>query len=134
MSVTAHPPTQYNIPEDLLLQAYNILSVAFVGISVIYLSVLCLRNLFVNIFLSNFSKSLIFLDVTVSTVCCYLNPDRHSFKFSDTAFITYLLTPWSRVLLEKQTVNFAASQEIPRIYGTRKSLTVPTNSRHLSLS
>jgi hypothetical protein len=31
---------------------------------------------------------------------------------------TNLLTPWSRVLLEKLTVNFAASQEIPRIYGT----------------
>jgi hypothetical protein len=26
---------------------------------------------------------------------------------------TYLFTPWSRVLLEKLTVNFAASQEIP---------------------
>src|SRR5215475_11304626 len=46
----------------------------------------------------------------------------------------YLLTPWSRVLLEKLTVNFAASQEIPRVYGTRKSLTVPTSARHLSLS
>jgi hypothetical protein len=32
--------------------------------------------------------------------------------------LTYLLTPWSRVLLEKLTVNFATSQEIPRIYGT----------------
>jgi hypothetical protein len=29
----------------------------------------------------------------------------------------HLLTPWSRVLLEKLT-GFAASQEIPRIYGT----------------
>ena len=29
--------------------------------------------------------------------------------------ITYLLTPWSRVLLEKLT-GFAASQEIPRIF------------------
>jgi hypothetical protein len=38
--------------------------------------------------------------------------------------LTYLLTPWSRVLLEKLTVNFAASQEIPRIYGTRNFLTV----------
>jgi hypothetical protein len=28
------------------------------------------------------------------------------------------------------TVNFAASQEIPRIYGTRKFLTVPTSARH----
>jgi hypothetical protein len=46
----------------------------------------------------------------------------------------YLLTPWSRVLLGKLTVNFSASQEIPRIYGTRKSLTVPTSASHLSLS
>jgi hypothetical protein len=44
------------------------------------------------------------------------------------------LTPWSRVLLEKITVNFAASQQFPRIYGTRKVLTVPTRARHLSLS
>jgi hypothetical protein len=42
-----------------------------------------------------------------------------------TYLLTYLLTPWSRVLLEKLTVNFAASQEIPRTYGTRKFLTVP---------
>jgi hypothetical protein len=42
----------------------------------------------------------------------------------------YLLTPWSRVLLEKLTVNFVASQEIPLIYGTRKFLTVLTSARH----
>ena len=36
---------------------------------------------------------------------------------------TYLLTPWSRVLLEKLTGS-AASQEIPRIFGTRRFLTV----------
>jgi hypothetical protein len=48
--------------------------------------------------------------------------------------LTYLLTPWSRVFLEKLKVNFAASQEFPRIYGTRKFLTVPTRARHLSLS
>jgi hypothetical protein len=47
---------------------------------------------------------------------------------------TYLLTPWSRVLPEKLTSDFAPSQEIPRIYGTRKSLTVPISARHLSLS
>ena len=28
----------------------------------------------------------------------------------------------------------AASQEIPRIFGTRRFLTVPTSARHLSLS
>jgi hypothetical protein len=46
---------------------------------------------------------------------------------------TYLLTPWSRDLLEKLT-GFAASQEIPRIYGTPKFITVLTSTRHLSLS
>jgi hypothetical protein len=44
-----------------------------------------------------------------------------------------LLTPWSRVLLEKLT-GFAASQEIPRIYGNQKFITVFTSVRHLSLS
>jgi len=46
---------------------------------------------------------------------------------------TYLLTPWSRVLLEKLTGS-AASQETPRIFGTRKFITVLTSARHLSLS
>jgi hypothetical protein len=44
-----------------------------------------------------------------------------------------LLTPWSRVLLKKLTGS-AASQEIPRIFGTRRLLTVLTSARHLSLS
>jgi len=35
--------------------------------------------------------------------------------------ITYLLTPWSRVLLEKLTGS-AASQEIPRSFGTQRFL------------
>ena len=47
--------------------------------------------------------------------------------------LTYLLTLWSRFLLEKLTGS-AASQEIPRIFGTRRFLTVPTSARHLSLS
>jgi hypothetical protein len=41
---------------------------------------------------------------------------------------TYQLTPRSRVLLQKLT-GFAASQEIPRIYGTRKFITVLTSAR-----
>jgi len=47
--------------------------------------------------------------------------------------LTYLLTPWSKVLLEKLTGS-AASQEIPRIFGARRFITVPTSARHLSLS
>ena len=45
----------------------------------------------------------------------------------------YLLTPWSRVILEKLTGS-ATSQEIPRIFGTRRFLTVLTSARHMSLS
>ena len=47
--------------------------------------------------------------------------------------LTYLLTPWSRVLLEKLTGS-ASSQEIHHIFGTRRFLTVLTSARHLSLS
>ena len=54
---------------------------------------------------------------------------------STNILLTYLhvLTPWSRVLLEKLTGS-AASQEIPRIFGTRRFNTVFTSARHLSLS
>ena len=45
----------------------------------------------------------------------------------------YLLTPWSRVLLEKLTGS-AAIQDIRRIFGTRMFLTILTSARHLSLS
>ena len=48
-------------------------------------------------------------------------------------YITYLLTPWSRVLLEQLT-DSAASEEIPRIFGTQRFITVLTTARHLSLS
>ena len=50
-----------------------------------------------------------------------------------TGIYTYLLTPWGRVLLEKLTGS-AASQEIPRFFGTRKFITVLTSARQLSLS
>jgi len=42
--------------------------------------------------------------------------------------LTFLLTPWSRVLLEKLT-GFAAGQEIPRIFRTRRFITVLTSAR-----
>jgi len=48
-------------------------------------------------------------------------------------FGTYLHTPWSRVLLEKLTGS-AASQEISRIFGTPRFITVLTSAPQLSLS
>jgi hypothetical protein len=47
--------------------------------------------------------------------------------------LNYLLTPWSRVLLEKLT-GLQLVQEIPPIYGTRRFITAFTSACHLSLT
>ena len=47
--------------------------------------------------------------------------------------LTYLLTPWSRVLLEKLT-GLQLVKKFPAFYGTRRFITVFTSARHLSLS
>jgi len=47
--------------------------------------------------------------------------------------ITYLLTPWNRVLLEKLTV-FQPVKKFPAFYATRRHITTFTSARHLSLS
>ena len=54
-------------------------------------------------------------------------------NFFQCSITTYLLTPWSTVLLEKLT-GFAANQEIPAFYGPRKIITILTSACHLSLS
>ena len=47
--------------------------------------------------------------------------------------ITYLLTPWCRVLLEKLT-DLQLVKKFPAFHGTRRFITVLTSVRHLSLS
>ena len=47
--------------------------------------------------------------------------------------LTYLLTPWSRVLLEKLT-GLQLLKKFPAFYGTRRFITALTSVRHLSLS
>jgi len=64
-----------------------------------------------------------------SSLLCQPTASRSAYTY----LLTYLLTPWSRVLLEKLSGS-AATQEIPRIFGTRMFLTVLTSARHLSLS
>ena len=63
----------------------------------------------------------------------YIGGNPHDDFEKNGTLITYLLTPWSRVLFEKLTGS-AANQEIPHIFGTRRFLTVPISARHLSLS
>ena len=50
-----------------------------------------------------------------------------------THLLTYLLTSWSGVLLEKLTGS-AAVKKFPAFYGTRRFITGFTSARHLSLS
>ena len=47
--------------------------------------------------------------------------------------LTYLLTPWSRVLLEK-LASLQLVKKFPAFYGTQRFLTAFTSARHLSLS
>ena len=47
--------------------------------------------------------------------------------------LTYLLTPWCRVLLEKLT-GLELVKRFPTFYGTRRFITALTSVRHLSLS
>ena len=48
-------------------------------------------------------------------------------------FLTYLLTPWCRVLLEKLTA-LQLVKKFPAFHGTRRFITALTSLRHLSLS
>ena len=50
-----------------------------------------------------------------------------------TYLLTYLLTPWSRVLLEK-LASMQLVKKFPAFYGTRRFLTALTSARHLSVS
>jgi hypothetical protein len=45
----------------------------------------------------------------------------------------FILTPWSRDLLQKLT-GFQLIKKLPAIYGTRRFITVFTSARHMSLS
>ena len=65
----------------------------------------------------------------ISTCIGLLSPSSPSLSWT----ITYLLTPCSRVLLEKLT-GFQLVKKFPTFYGTRRFITTFTSARHLSLS
>ena len=57
----------------------------------------------------------------------------HSGVLLLTYLLTYLLTPWCRVLLEKLT-GLQLVKKFPAFHGTRRFITALTSVRHLSLS
>ena len=54
-------------------------------------------------------------------------------KYLLAKLLTYSLTPWNRVLLEKLT-GLQLVKKFPAFHGTRRFITAFTNTRHLSLS
>ena len=74
----------------------------------------------------------IILAVSDNTLCVWKHL-QNNWNLRQRSSIGNLLTPWSRVLVEKLTGS-AASQEILRLFGTRRFLTLLTSARHLSLS
>ena len=58
-------------------------------------------------------------------MCIFLHPI--------TYLLTYLLTPWSKVLLEK-LIGFQLVKKFPAFHGTLRFITAFTSARHLSIS
>ena len=67
----------------------------------------------------------------------YILPINFMIHFSHSQILifcfTYLLTPWSRVPLEK-LASLQLVKKLPAFYGTRRFITALTSVRHLSLS
>ena len=58
---------------------------------------------------------------------------RYPNKFSNIYLLTYLLTPWCRILLEKLT-GLQLVKKFPSFHGTLRFITALRSVRHLSLS
>jgi hypothetical protein len=54
-------------------------------------------------------------------------------RYTSNTPLTYILTPWSRVFLEKLT-DLQLVKKFPAFYGTRGFITAFTNTHHMSLS
>ena len=85
-----------------------------------------------------YTKWFLIINMNVAVTCrnsCLRLLWRLSFKcglWNLMTLLTYLLTPWCRVLLEKLT-GFKLVKKFPAFHGTRRFITALTNVRHLSL-
>ena len=91
-----------------------------------------------KIILNNFTSSIDVITLTRDTSFLNNTKKTHTVKLhllncSLYLVITYSLTPWSRVLVEKLTGSQIV-KKFPEFYGTRRYITAFTTARHLSLS
>ena len=78
-----------------------------------------------------FKAMKIFLTILSRPKCTHCSV-QHNLSTSSLHLLTYLLTPRSRVLLEKLTSSQLV-KKFPVFYGTRRFITAFTSARHLSL-
>jgi len=76
--------------------------------------------------------------LTLNLILNHINPmlvlTFYFFKYPFSFYLlTYLRTPWSRVLLKKLTVSQLV-KKFPTFYGTRRFIAALTSARHVSLS
>ena len=80
------------------------------------------------------AKNLILFDIAALNLAKCLLQQTLKFQCLVLAcLLTYLLTPWRRVLLEK-LASLQLVKKFPAFYGTRRILTALTSVRHMSLS
>jgi len=70
---------------------------------------------------------------TCRNVCICWSGERNGWPRTPGYFLTYLITPWCRVLFEKLT-GLQLVKKFTAFHGTRKFITALTNVRQLSLS
>jgi hypothetical protein len=95
----------------------------------------CILDLPINAVLNTFVKTtrrILLRQFCYKAIARFLKPrviENHGFTTT-----VYLLTLYSRVLLEKSTSLFSKSRNSPHFYGTVRFFTVLTSAHHLSLS
>ena len=73
------------------------------------------------------------LKIILLTATCFIRFQCWLSSLHDTYLLTYLLSPWCRVLLEKLT-GLQLVKKFPAFHGTPRFITALTSVRHLSLS
>ena len=109
---------KYRLVQTLMNQYKTCFTFCFKHqISIIYFCILSYQNTYCEVLLIEVRRN------TLSASAVY----------SFTYLLTYLLTPWSRVLLEKLT-GLQLVKKFPAFHGTPRFITALTSVRHLSLS
>jgi len=92
-----------------------------------------MRSIYIYIYIYDISSLRVNCDWAKSRIRNHDTLLQKTNSFCDYLIFTYLLTPHSRLLLEKLT-DSQLVKIFPAFYGTRRFITAFTSTQHLSLS